>query len=484
MQNLADGGLVTRRGIPNAILSDLRSPKSMCPMPENLKDPRFLKVILDSIADGVFTIDHDKRITSFNRAAERITGVPATKALKNKCYEVLRSDLCQENCVLDKALQSEAEVRDMPARIINDSGDTMPVSVSLTVLRNKEGNASGAVETFHDLSTIEYLRKELTQNYSFEDIISKSRVLNKFFNIIPDVAESESTVLIQGPFGSGRELLARVIHRLSPRKDYNYVQINCGSLPSQLFEAELFGCIKGVFPDAKQDKTGKLVLADKGTVYFNEIGELPLPSQVKILRLLQTGEYEPLGSEKTLKANVRVIASANRDLKELVAQGRFRDDLYFRLTVVKFDLPPLKDRREDIPYLAEHFISRFNARKGKKVLGVSPDAMSILLRYDFPGNIRQLEGIIEYGFAVCQDHIIEVEHLPEELQNLQRTRPLMGSAIKPYDYPSEPTRIREILRRNRGHLGRSCAELGFHRTTLWRKMKQYGISKEEFKGPF
>ena len=241
-------------------------------MEEKFKDFRFFKVILDSIADGVFTIDVNKRITSFNRAAEKITGVPASKAVKSKCYEVFQSDICQGGCVMDRTLETGVEVRDVPARIINNSGDTVPVSVSGAILRDSEGQPSGVVETFHDLSAIEYLRKEITQNYSFEDIISKSRVLNKLFNIIPDVAESESTILIQGPFGSGRELLARVIHKLSPRHEYNYVQINCGTLPPELFEAEVFGYLKGAFPDAKQDKTGKLATAEKGTVYFNEIG--------------------------------------------------------------------------------------------------------------------------------------------------------------------------------------------------------------------
>lgn len=452
-------------------------------MEQKLKDFRFFKVILDSIADGVFTIDENKRITSFNRAAEKITGLPASKALHRKCYEVFQSDICQDRCAMEKTLETGLESRDIPARIINNSGETVPVSVSAAILRDGEGKLKGAVETFHDLSAIEYLRKEITQNYSFEDIISKSRVLNKFFNIIPDVAESESTVLIQGPFGSGRELLARVIHKLSPRHEYNYIQINCGTLPPELFEAELFGYVKGAFPDARQNKTGKLATAEKGTVYFNEIGELPLSTQVKILRLLQAGEYEPLGLNESRKANVRVIASANRDLKELVAQGKFRDDLYFRLAVVKFDLPPLKDRREDIPYLVENFIGRFNAKKGKGILGVSPDVMNILLRYDFPGNIRQLESIIEYGFAVSRGRIIEVEDLPEELQSLRSTRPPTMSAVRPIEFPNEPTRISMVLRKNHGHLGRASEELGMHRTTLWRKMKQYGLTKGEFKEP-
>ena len=278
----------------------------------------------------------------------------------------------------------------------------------------------GAVETFRDLSTIEHLRKELSRNYSLEDIISKSPKMHKLFAILPDIAESESTVLIQGPSGSGKELFARAIHNLSPRKKANYVVINCGTLPSQLFESEIFGYVKGAFTDAKKDKKGKLAAVNGGTVFFDEIGELPLSTQVKLLRLLQEREYEPLGSTETIKADIRIVAATNKDLKRLVAQAKFRDDLYFRLAVVKFDLPPLKDKREDIPYLVDHFIRKFNAKTGKKIISVSPNVMNTLMSYDFPGNIRELENIIEHGFVLCRGSIIKREHLPPELIHIEK----------------------------------------------------------------
>jgi len=441
---------------------------------------RFFKVILSSIADGVFTVDKDRIITSFNPAAERITGIPASKAVGRQCSDVFHSDIC-ENCLLKETLLTGDQAIDRPVNIINSRGEKIPISISTALLMDDKGEALGAVETFRDLSAIEHLRKELSKNYSFEDIISKSPEIHKLFAILPDVAESESTVLIQGPSGSGKELFARAIHNLSPRKDGPYVVINCGTLPHQLFESELFGYVKGAFTDAKNDKIGRLALAEHGTVFFDEIGDLPLPTQVKLLRLLQQREYEPVGGTETIKADIRIVAATNQDIKELVSRAKFRDDLYFRLAVVKFDLPPLEKRREDIPYLVDHFIKRFNARKGKKVMSVSPDVMSILMRHDFPGNVRELENIIEYGFVVCHGSIIKKEHLPSELNSVSHAtvdadRVDQTPITKSID---EQGKIISALRKHRGQINPTAAELGIHRTTLWRKLKRYKIDPRQ-----
>jgi len=381
-------------------------------MNDSNQDNRFFKVILSSIADGVFTVDENRYITSFNPAAERITGTPAKHAIGKKCYEVFHSDICETGCFLERSMQTGQEAIDIPVHILDCNGRRVPISISTAVLRDDDGRLLGAVETFRDLSAIEDLRKQLEKSYSFEDIVTKSPILLKMLSMLPDVAESESTVLIQGPSGTGKELFARAIHNLSPRRNKPYVVINCGTLPPQLFESELFGYLKGAFTDAKRDKPGKLTTAEAGTVFLDEVGELPLSTQVKLLRLLQQREYEPLGSVKTVKADIRIVAATNSNLRELVEKGKFRDDLYFRLAVIKFDLPPLKDRRIDIPYLIDHFIRLFNARKGKNLIGVTPGVMSVLMRLDFPGNIRELENIIEYGYAVCHGRTLEVEHLP------------------------------------------------------------------------
>ncbi len=447
-------------------------------MDETSENLRFFKVILSSIADGVFTVDSNRTITSFNPAAEKITGVPATKAIGRRCFEVFHSDICERGCFLEKTMKTGVVAIDQPVNIINSSGDKIPISISTAILRDDKGNILGAVETFRDLSTIEHLRKELKKNYSFEDIISKSPLIHKLFAILPDIAESESTVLIQGPSGSGKELFARAIHNLSPRKEGGYVIIDCGTLPTQLFESELFGYMKGAFTDAKHDKVGKLKGAERGTVFFDEIGELPLSTQVKLLRLLQQREYEPLGSNDSVSADIRIVAATNKDLRGLVAQGKFRDDLYFRLAVVKFDLPPLRDRREDIPYLVEHFIQKNNARRGKNIVSVSPEVMGILMRYDFLGNVRELENIIEYGFVVCRGSIIQKDHLPVELINVAGdTDSSRQSNITPVTQAiDEESHIREALAKCGNNQTRAARELGMHRTTLWRKMKQYGIN--------
>lgn len=445
-------------------------------MNETPKELQFFKVILSSIADGVFTVDSNRVITSFNPAAEKISGIPATKAIGKRCFDIFHSDICEE-CPLGETLKTGVEVIDRLVNIINNSGERIPISISTAILQDDDGNILGAVETFRDLSTIENLRKELDKKYSFEDIISKSPQIHRLFAILPDIAESESSVLIQGPSGSGKELFALAIHNLSPRKDNAYVVINCGTLPVQLFESELFGYIRGAFTDAKRDKKGKLTLANHGTVFFDEIGDLPMPTQVKLLRLLQQREYEPLGGASPVKADIRIVAASNHNLKKLVAQGKFRDDLYFRLAVVKFELPPLRERREDIPYLVDHFIKKFNARRGKNIISVAPEVMNILLKHDFPGNIRELENIIEYGFVVCKESIIQVEHLPAELiqPNESGSIEKQMKSISLIRTINEQNQLESALIKHNGHISKVAAELGIHRTTLWRKLKKYNI---------
>ncbi len=379
-------------------------------------------------------------------------------------------------------MDSGQELIDVPAKILDNRGRSTPISLSTAVLRAPDGKLLGAVETFRDLSAIEELRREIHSQYTFEDIVGKSRAFQKIFALLPDVAQSDATVLIEGPSGSGKELIARAVHNLSSRHKGPYVVVNCGTLPTNLFESELFGYAQGAFTDAKHDKPGRMSLAEGGTIFFDEISELPVATQVKLLRLLQEREYEPLGSLKTVQANVRVVAATNRRLLDLVADGRFRDDLYFRLGVVRLSIPPLRERRDDIPYLVEHFIRRFNAKRAKHIAGVTPTVMEILMRWDFPGNARELENIIEYGFVLCHNRLIDVVHLPEELQQS------IPSPSSPDRQPkksklkwAEADIIRTALSRSGGRLGKTAHELGISRTTLWRKLKRFKISADEYR---
>ena len=320
-------------------------------------DQLHTKVILDSIADGVFATDRDWNITWFNRAAERITGISGEQAIGQKCFDVFHADICQVGCALQKTIESGKEIINFRVNILNSDGQRIPISISTAVLRDDKGNIIGGVETFRDLSTVEMLRKEIHHLYTFEDIISKNSEIKKIFNILPDIATSGSTVLIEGPSGSGKDLFARVIHNLSKGKKQIYIVVKCGAIPDTLLESELFGYAKGAFTDAKKDKPGRFALAEGGTIFLDEIGDISNALQVKLLRVLQEKEYEPLGGTSTIKSNVRIVAATNKKLSDLLARGQFRDDLYYRLNVVKIILPTLAQRREDIPLLIEHFIS-------------------------------------------------------------------------------------------------------------------------------
>jgi len=434
-----------------------------------------MDVILNSIADGVFTIDGDKNITSFNKAAEKITGISKEHALGQKCFDIFRASICQTACALEKTIKTGKEIIDRSINILNSKGAMLPVSVSTSVLRDQKGEIVGGVETFRDLSSLEELRKEISKHYTFKDIISKNHEMQKLFDVLPDIAESDSTVLIQGPSGSGKELFARAIHNLSHRKNKNYVIVNCGALPATLLESELFGYVKGAFTDARKDKPGRFALAEGGTLFLDEIAELSTALQVKLLRVLQQKEYEPLGATRSSKANVRIIAATNKDLSQLLARGTFREDLYYRLNVVKIDLPPLNRHREDIPLLVDHFIHQFNLKKGKNIGGITEQALGLLMKHEFPGNVRELENMIEHAFVLCHGPQIKAEHLPKELTSKLKPESNYISPSGNRFRDAETQVIREVLKKHDGNRSKAAAELGINKSTLWRKIKKFTI---------
>jgi len=435
---------------------------------------RFFNIILDSIADGVFTINSEGQITSFNRAAEEVTGFRRSEAIGKYCFDVFRANICQSQCALKETMRTRKEIVNRPVNILTKHGRELPISISTAVLRDEKGEIIGGVETFRDLSPLETLRRELARKVSFHDIISQNHRMQDLFAILPDIAESDSTVLIQGPSGSGKELFARAIHDLSHRKNRPFVAVNCGALPDSLLEAELFGYVRGAFTDARKNKPGRFALAHKGTILLDEIGEMSPALQVKLLRVLEEKQFEPLGATVSTPIDIRVLAATNQDLSRLVQAERFREDLFYRVNVVKVELPPLRERREDIPLLVDHFVQKFNLKRGRVVEGVSEEVMDILIRYDFPGNVRQLENIIEHAFILRKEGLIRPNDLPAEIFGRIEGRTNRGRMLSALGHSEAETILRR-LEKHGGNRTETARDLGIDRTTLWRKMKRYGL---------
>ena len=436
-------------------------------------------IILESISDGVFTVDHEWRITSFNRAAEEITGVPREEAIGRYCWEVFRANMCEGDCALRRSMQEGRSYVSSSTYIINSERRRIPISVSTAPLRNQAGEILGGVETFRDNTVVDALRRELSGSQRQGDMVSASHLMRRLFAILPQIAESDATVLVEGETGTGKELLARTLHDLSPRRDRPFVAINCGALPDTLLESELFGYKAGAFTGAERDKPGYFALAEGGTILLDEIGETSPAFQVKLLRVLEEREFQPLGATKGERVNVRILAATNRDLEALVAEGTFRRDLFYRINVVRLQLPPLRARREDIPLLVERCIDRMNRLRGRAVAGLEPAALARLMAHDFPGNIRELENIIEHGFILCTGERIGLHHLPAHLQT-PAAATLPAPTAEPPDLravrvASEEEAIRAALERTHYNRLAAARELGMHKSTLFRKLKKLNL---------
>jgi sigma-54 dependent transcriptional regulator, acetoin dehydrogenase operon transcriptional activator AcoR len=431
------------------------------------------EIILNSIADGVFTVDLDWRITFFNQAAEKITGISASEALGRPCCEIFRTNICESTCVLKRTLESEQVIVNKSIIILRADGREIPISVSTALLRDKSGRVMGGVETFRDLSVEETLRKEIDRQYRFQDIISKSSSMQGLFSILSEVARSESTVLIQGESGTGKELLSRAVHGLSPRAKGPFIALNCGALPDTLLESELFGHVAGAFTDARRNRMGRFAMAEGGTLFLDEIGDISPALQVRLLRVLEEHTYEPLGSSKTVHTNVRIVTASNKDLAQLVEQGVFRKDLYYRINIVKLTLPTLAQRKEDIPLLADHFIQRLNKLRNKNIAGLSHEVLSIFMHHNWPGNIRELENVIEYAFILCRGGLIQPACLPEYL-NIHANKNIDFDGLTLQDI--ERRAIKDALERNEWRKMATARELGIDKNTLRRKMNRLNIS--------
>ncbi len=433
------------------------------------------EAILESISDGVFTVDLDWRITSFNRAAEEITGIPRSEAIGRFCSDVFRSNMCETDCALRKTLKNGKPVIGRSGYIIDEEGGRIPISLSTAVLKDRTGRVVGGAETFRDLSEVETLRHELEGRFHLGEIVSRCPLMQRLFEVIPAISISPSTVLLVGETGTGKELMARTIHALSRRNKGPFVAINCGALPDTLLESELFGYKAGAFTGATRDKPGRFEMARGGTLFLDEIGEISQALQVRLLRVLQERSYEPLGATASVAADVRIIVATNRDLTAMTKSGDFREDLYYRINVVRLELPPLRSRKEDIPLLVEQFIAKFNRMQHSTVKGVSPEAFSLLMAHDWPGNVRELENVIERAFILCPDGIIEIPHLPDEMTH-HKTRVTISDSLLETRSRLEVEAIQSVLQKYDYNRQAAAKALGMHKSTFFRKVRQLGIT--------
>jgi PAS domain S-box-containing protein len=441
-------------------------------------DDRRLKIILDNLDIGVLTVDRGGHITFFNNRAETITGFNRGDVLGKSCSLIFGKTASHDLLLLNETIADGRARSTTGGEIKTRDGQAIPMSANYMALKNEDGRIVGGLATIADLSLKYQFNSEIKGRYTFYDMVGKDPAIQKIFEIVPVVASSDATILIEGPTGTGKDVLAKVIHNASPRTKMPLVKVNCAALPDNLLESEMFGYVKGAFTGAERDKPGRFQEADGGTIFLDEIGDLPLSLQAKLLRVLEDKEFYPLGSRKTTRVDVRIISATNQNLEQLVAEKRFREDLFYRLNVMRLDLPPLKKRRGDVPLLISHILKRLCATRDTVVEKFSNDAMEVLLNYDYPGNVRELENIIEHALIVCQDKIIERNHLPLALQGGISTglpENEKGTFDREIEF-SEKALIIDTLRKYNWNKGKTAAALDINRTTLWRKIKKYNIS--------
>ena len=457
--------------------------------------------VLNSIADGVFTVDRERRILSFSDKMARLTGVPAGEAIGRTCMEVLKATRCDTDCPLMWSFQNGQVVENCPVTLRTPAGE-IPVFVTTAFLHDTRGGVAGMTGVVHDRSEVERLRRALEEQRSRHGLLGDSPAMREVIQVVETVADTDAIVLITGESGTGKEIVARTLHRLSSRRDKPFVTVNCASLNDNLLESELFAHVRGAFTGAVRDKPGRFEMAAGGTIFLDEIGDTTPALQVKLLRVLQEKTFERVGDDRSRTVDIRILAATNRDLGALVRNGRFREDLYYRLSVVPIHLPALRQRREDIPLLVQHFIEKFRPLyyRGHEgdFEGISNHALALLMAHDWPGNIRELEHAIEYAMISTTTRRIERASLPAPLRGIgppatpppseaPGESPAGATEAGPDPPPAQAVpqpagegsreALRLALERNRWSITRTARELGISRTTLWRRMKALDLSR-------
>jgi len=425
--------------------------------------------LLDNLTDGVMAHDLDRRIYYFNEAAQKITGYSYQEVIGKDCHEVFTGRFCGGDCsYCEDAHSSHPRVR-YPQNFTHKSGEVREMEMSVVTVKAPTGENTGALVIFRDITEIRYVRRKLEESRGFQGIIGRHPLMLKLYDTIQEVADADVPILVQGESGTGKELVANALHQLSSRASGPFVPVNCGALPEGVLESELFGHVKGAFTGAIRDKKGRFELAEDGSVFLDEIGEISPHIQVRLLRVLQERSFIPVGGERSIKARAGIICATNRDLKELTAQGLFREDLYYRLAVVPFTLPTLKDRASDIPLLVDHFIEKYSSESGKRVSGISREAMEFLIGSSWPGNVRELINAIQYGIIKCQSGMMELRHLPPELREAAVT-PVRGGPGRPATIDSEAVAL--SLQKTDGNKAKAARLLGISRTSLYRHLRK------------
>jgi PAS domain S-box-containing protein len=436
------------------------------------------RTLFETLPEGVFSIDREFRITSFNHTAERISGFNRREVMGRYCWEVFRSNRCRKDCPLSRALDTGESRMDQEVATYNANGERQLLLVNVNVVRDNQGLPVGAVETFRSVCRGDAAAlSAATWDQGLTGIIGKSPALHSVMGCLADVATTEANVLISGESGTGKELLARAIHRFSHFRKGPFIAVNCASLAETLLESELFGHERGAFTGADREKPGRFEMARGGTLFLDEICEMKPELQVKLLRVIEQKVFERVGGTTPIPLQARIISATNQDLKKARLEGRFREDLYYRLRTIPLLLPPLRERREDIPLLIDHFIDKFNIKYNKRVRSVDPKAVNRLTGYHWPGNVRELERCLEYAFVFVKGPVIFNHYLPELEDELQP----LAEKSKPPGLPGrqksslDKNAIRRALEQCDGRRQEAADMLGISRTSMWRHMKKQGL---------
>ncbi len=425
--------------------------------------------ILDSIGEGLFTVNKDFRINFFNRAAEKITGYTRDEVLGKFCKQVIKCELCHSRCPIGLILETGNNLYDYRTSIEIRNGVKKSIKLNAAILRDSNSEPSGGVISFRDLSELEAIKKDREVISSFYGIIGHGKPMQEIFELINEISDSDATVLILGKSGTGKEMVANAIQITSKRKGKPFVKVNCSVFPENLLASELFGHIKGAFTDALNDRPGRFEFANGGTIFLDEIAEMPSHTQIQLLRVLQEGTFERVGESITRKADVRIIAATNVDVEEALKKGKLREDLFYRLNVIPITVPPLRERLEDIPYLVKYFVEEYSKLYNKQISEVSDDALNVLLQHPWPGNVRELENVIEYSVVRTKiGNNIHVKNLPSSIKSSQDEK--SNKVIKEFKREN-PSELVELLEKHHWNKSKVAKELGIGRTTLWRMLK-------------